>query len=100
MPMGEWIEAAWDYRGTVPDQDFYRFEAPSGQRIRLTLRNPNAEEIFLRQYFSPVNSGMMPDPGQEMSQEYLIEDGGSHYFEIGPYGFPAGRYSFRIDPLP
>jgi hypothetical protein len=101
VPAGRWMEAGWDYHPVgETDADHYRFQAPAGTRVRLSLRNPNREEIFLNQSFSDENVGFGAEPDGETSVEYAVEVSGDHLFEVRPYNFPAGRYSFRIDIVP
>lgn len=103
VPMGRWIEAAWDYRPTGDqDIDHYRFQAQAGARISFKMRNPNPEEFIMDQSFSEpgAGSGYIPEPESEAAVEYTIRTSGDQYFDFRPYNLPGGRYSFRIDPLP
>jgi hypothetical protein len=100
IPLGRWIEAAFDFRASGGyDQDYYRFQAPAGSRMRIALRNIDTEVLVLVQDFSPGLGGISPDPGTEMTGEYPIGTSGEHAFRI--YSANAfGWYSFRIDVLP
>lgn len=102
VPKGRWVQAAWHFRlpGADRDPDFYRFPAARGEKIRISLRNPNPEEIALYQDVDSSSSGFVCEPGGEFSVEYVIPLDGQYSISVTPLNQPAGRYSFRIETVP
>lgn len=100
VPKGAWIRGAWDFRlhKRGEDTDYFRFQAAKGEKVRITLRNPNSEVINLNQEFSNENSGFGADPGQEFSITYAITASGDQHFQLQRLSLLGGRYEFRIDP--
>lgn len=101
VPKGRWIQAAWHFRTPWVDRDpdYYRFRAIRGERIRISLHNPNLDIIALYQEFDLDNSGFTAYPGKDASQDFDIPADGEYTFELSQLDLPAGRCSFRIDSL-